>query len=375
MPSREKGERLMAQQFARRCLLALGGTLGVAAWASPLAGQRLSWHNTFTFYGDNTEFFTPFRVGETLLGAQVESMLRFKTSKRTAVIAGVFGDQRSGSDEFLGTVKPILAFRYRTDHSLGVAGTLHTEERHGLLEPLAVTTLEITRPVEYGLQWIERRGDVEAEVFINWQVLNTSASREIFDYGLLLRVRPWPFLSLEYQGRGIHRGGQLFSAGQPVANNYAGGPGVRLTGELTRVGRGGLALFRLWSNGIFDDAVPSGRPDRGRGTYLRAFVEPTPFGGEFFTILWWGRDFVSEEGDNNYNSVGADPTFFRSKRRYTEIGYLRRMTIDKRVQVRVEARLHRIDDDESVAISGTDWEYSYRIMITAPFEIPILSEK
>ena len=122
---------------------------------------------------------------------------------------------------------------------------------------------------------------------------------------------------------------------------------------------------------IFDLNPPAGRPDNGRGTYVRASVRPSL--GEFFAILWWGRDFLSEEGDNNYNSVGLDPMFYRSKRRYTELGFARRMRIDDAVHFRVEFRFHKIDDDESQAISGTDWEYSYRIMLQAPFEIPIVN--
>lgn len=338
---------------------------------SLVSSQDLAWHNDFRFYGDNTEFFSFFREGETLLGGQFRSYARFETTKHTEVFLGVFGDQRNGSDKFLETVKPIVSFRYRTPNSLGVLGTLETVDRHGLLEPLQVTTFEITRPIEYGLQWIERRENLDAEAFINWQVLETDANREIFDYGIVLRVRPLDHLSVEFQGHGTHRGGQLSDAGGSVATNFAGGPGIRLTAALPEVREGSLAIFRLWSSGTLDDDAPNQRPDSGSGTYLRASI--TPRLGEFFTILWWGRNFLSHEGDNNYNSVGLDPTFYRSRRRYTEIGFVRRMTIDDTVDFRVEFRLHRIDNDASQAISGTDWEYSYRFVVDVPFNTPILS--
>ncbi|NNG15508.1 MAG: hypothetical protein HKM89_03430, partial [Gemmatimonadales bacterium] len=219
--------------------------------ALPVLAQRLVWRNEFTFYGDNTEFFTPFREGETLLGGQFKSFLRLKTSQRTEVRAGVFADQPSGSDEFLPSVKPILSFRYRTEHSLGVLGMLETEGRHGLLEPLQVTTLEITRPIEYGFQWIERRERVEAEFFLNWQALNRPMNSEVFDAGILLRVTPLPYLSVDVQGHWFHVGGQIFSQGEPLSN-FAGGPGLRLTAELPWVRRGALAFFRLWSTTVFD---------------------------------------------------------------------------------------------------------------------------
>ena len=43
--------------------------------ATPAAGQAPAWRNLATFYVDNTEFFTPYRVGETILGAQFQSWL------------------------------------------------------------------------------------------------------------------------------------------------------------------------------------------------------------------------------------------------------------------------------------------------------------
>ena len=60
------------------------------------AAQSLTWATTATLYGDNTEFFTPYRVGETILGGQFRSALGFRTGERTAFHLGVFGDHRSG---------------------------------------------------------------------------------------------------------------------------------------------------------------------------------------------------------------------------------------------------------------------------------------
>ena len=105
---------------------------------------------------------------------------------RTEIVLGVYGDHRSGRSDFFDEVKPLLGFRYRTQTSLGALGTLVTEDRHGYIEPLEVTTLELTRPIEYGLQWIESRPRFHADLYLNWQHLNPSTSREIFDYGGVL---------------------------------------------------------------------------------------------------------------------------------------------------------------------------------------------
>ena len=90
---------------------------------------------------------------------------------------------------------------------------------------------------------------------------------------------------------------------------------------------------------------------------------------ELFGILWDGRDFLSQEGDNNYNSVGANPSFYRSRRTYREIGLLRRVDIESGVTLDAEFRVHRIDDEKSIAFLGMRWEYSYRLVARAPLDL------
>jgi len=348
-----------------RSLVAL---LALASAPATLTAQSLSWANRVTFYGDNTEFFTPYRTGQTILGGQFQSYLRVGPSAKTEVIAGVFGDVRWGSSEFLDQTKPLLGFRYRTEHSTAAFGTLVTERRHGLLDPLEVSTLELTRPVEYGLQWIERRRSWDLDFFINWQKLNTPTQREVFDYGWVFRYRPIPQVSIESQLHGLHHGGQLYDAGVPVTNNVASGFGVTLSDSLGWLGRSTLTVYRLRSAGNIDPDAPADRPRSGRGWYLRAGVRPAS-AVDLFGIYWRGRDFLSQEGDNNYNSVGVDPSYYRSERKYVELGVMRRTKIDGAVDLDAEFRLHRIDDDPSIAFLGTHWEYSYRLVVRAPFEI------
>lgn len=346
--------------------VAMAAAIGVAA-AGPVQAQDLVWKNGFTFYADNTEFFNPYRTGETLLGGQILSYLSAALGPRTEVVAGFHGNHQSGDSRFLEPFKPILGFRYRTDHSLGVLGTLVTEDRHGYIEPLEGTLLDITRPVEYGVQWRERHTAGGGEVFLNWQRLNTSRGREVFDYGLLLHADPTPWFRLELQGHGLHHGGQLYTAGEPVVNNQVLALGGQFHALLPVVGRSSLTAFQLLSHGDVD-SLPAGRPDHGHGTYLRAAVSP---GGwlELFAIQWWGRDFVSNEGDGNYNSQGSNPAFYHPYRKYQEIGLTRRTPIESGLTLDTEFRFHRIDDRRSIAIGTSPWEYSYRMIVRAPFSM------
>jgi len=352
----------------RRHVLALAiATTLLLGRARPSLAQELTWNNGLTFYLDNTEFFNPYRTGETLLGGQILSYLSAALGPRTEVVAGFYGNHRSGDSDFLDPFKPILGFRYRTDHSLGVLGTLVTEDRHGYLEPLEGTLFDITRPVEYGVQWREQHPAGGGEVFLNWQRLNTPQGREVFDYGLLLHANPAAWLRLELQGHGLHHGGQLYSAGEPVVNNQVLALGGELHGRLPVVGLSSFSAFQLLSHGDID-SVPAGRPDHGHGTYLRAAFTP---GGwlELFAIQWWGRDFVSNEGDGNYNSQGSNPVFYHSYRKYQEIGFARRTPIESGLTLDTEFRFHRIDDRRSIAIGTSPWEYSYRMIVRAPFSM------
>jgi hypothetical protein len=328
----------------------------------------VSWRSSATLYGDNSEFFNPYREGETILGGQFTSALVVKPAAKYAVHAGVFGDVRWGSTEFLDQVKPVLSFRYSTPTSLAVLGTLETVRRHGLLDPLAVSTLELTRPVEYGLQWIERRSTWDLDTFINWQAVNTSEQREMFDYGAVVRIRPIRQAVVEGQFHWVHRGGQLSNGGGvPVANNVTRALGVTLSERIRGLGSGSVAAFRLWSSGVFDPDPAAHRPDRGHGTLVRLGLSPGA-GLEVFGVRWWGRDFLSQEGDRHYNSAGLNPGFYRSRRKYVELGIARRGRLEGGVELDAEFRFHRIDTESSIAIRGIDWEYSYRLVVRAPVE-------
>ena len=103
---------------------------------------------------------------------------------------------------------------------------------------------------------------------------------------------------------------------------------------------------------------------------LRASVTPRGW-VEVFAIHWRGRNFVAAAGDNNYNSTGHDSAFYRSKRKYTELGLLRRTPIGGGVTFDAEARWHRIDDEESIAFFNTPWELSYRFIGRAPIDVVV----
>ena len=335
-----------------------------------MAAQRIAWHAEAALYGDNTEFFTPFRTGETILGQQITSWFAVRHDDRLELRVGAFADVRTGSSELTDSIKPVVSVRYQTEHSLAVLGTLETRRRHGLLEPLMVTTRELTTPIEAGAQWIERRGRITADLWLNWQKLNTPDQREQFEVGIVATAVLGRGLTAGLQHLWSHRGGQLFDANVPVTNNRVTAVGLQWSDSIAVLGAASFAAWRLHSRGALDPDAPPERPGSGRGTYLRAGVTPW-HDVELFGIWWRGRDFVANAGDNNYNSTGQDPAFYRSARRYTELGVQRRVQGRGGTRFDAEFRFHRIDDEPSEAFFGTPWEISYRAIVRVPVTVGV----
>lgn len=334
----------------------------------PADAQELSWLTDFVFYGDNTEFFNPFRTGETLLGGQFQSAIAFDLSPRIQVLAGGSLDYRSGGER-LRELEPVLSFRYMTNTATGVVGTLIRSDRHGLIDPLAVSTLEFNRPTEHGLQWIEHRLGLDMEMFLNWQALNTADSREIIDYGITMDARPSDHFAILFQLHGVHHGGQLFDAGQPVSNNVALGPGTRLSADLGGLGSSNLTLFYLISTGDIPTPL-STEVEPGSGVYLRATVQPLNW-LEVSALQWWGEHFIAVEGDAHYGSKTLEPDEYRADRKYSEIGLKGTKTLEEGVLLSGEFRLHHVDGARGKGISSSTWEYSYRITAEVPVDVSI----
>lgn len=336
--------------------------------AGPLTAQRIDWRTRATFYADNTEFFTPYRTGETIFGGQLATWIAATAGRNVELRAGAAIDRRWGSVAFADSVKPILAVEYRTRHSRGILGTLDNARRHGLIDPLMVSTRELTTPVEYGGQWRENRGRFRGEGWLTWQQLNTEAQREGFEMGAVVSFEATPWLALTAQHLWSHRGGQLFDAGVPVTNNRVTAVGARVEHRVPLVRRGAVQVMLLWSDGFLDPDAPANRPSTGHGTWLRLAAMPWR-GVEFFGVSWWGRGFHAAAGDANYGSVGEDPDFYRSERRYTELGALRRVRSRAGTELDLEIRWHKIDHEKSEAFLGTNWELSYRVVARVPITV------
>ncbi len=324
----------------------------------PLESGQIIWRNDFNFYSDNTEFFEPFRLRETILGQQVKTFLMAKTGGRTAVRIGLFADHRAARDTET-RVQPIFSFIHQAGQLENVMGALLPVRRHGLIEPMQVTTLELTRPVEYGTQLILENGSLSADAFLNWQNLLAPGSRETFDYGGSARLLLFEGISLGVQAHGYHVGGVTYYFPGIIRNNIAGGVGLVLESRFPLLGSSSLEAYGMGSSDSNRPGYPG--PGAGQGIYFKETFSPIK-DWKIFGIAWRGWDFMSEEGDPNYNSIGYDGVYYKSDRNYEEIGIGYSASVDPGVVFDFELRSHWVEDA---------WAHSLRITATVPFDIEI----
>lgn len=300
------------------------------------------------FFGDNTEFRTPYRDGETLMGAASTFAVDVTLGERASLVAGVFGTRRYGSDEAFDLVRPVLTLRLSTDRSTLLMGTLSAPAAgdppgpdragpHGLLPPIQRDTLAFERPYEAGFQWRFAGASLTHDIWINWQRLNTPAHRERFDAGAAGAIRVTGWLAIPFQLHVVHEGGQLFDSG-PVADST-----VIASGAVFRAASHGVR-WTLETVGLVSRYVPdrdaADRYVEGSGAFGRAAAERG--GWRAHAILWRSEDFVKVEGDGNYRAP-----------RYGEAGLTRTFRPARDTLVETSARLHRIDGRTA---------YSFRII-------------
>lgn len=337
------------------------------------AQQQTTLLADLALYGDNTEFFNPFRDGETLLGAAGTVAVDVEMSDRATLRGGLFLNHRYGSARFAEQWRPVISLTVDSGASRFVMGTLDTVPHdfaaapdlggpHGLLPPLQVETLAFTRPHEGGIQWQVAADRLAQDAWINWQRLNTAEHRERFDAGVRGRLdfgADAP-VALGYQLHVVHEGGQLFDPG-PVNDSVAGGPGVVLEPRIDFLDAASVEAYVMWSKHVPDRAAPD-RSDHGHGYFLRAAASKHGWRGH--AILWRACLWLKEEGDLNYGSRLQDGTVFRPTRRYGEVGLSKAFYEADGVMLAGSLRLHRVEQATN---------YSFRILAHVGVAVPLFT--
>jgi len=347
--------------------------LALAAYRAGAQPATLTLKTEALFYGDNTEFFNRYRTGETTLGVWGRVFLSASLAPNVEVRAGVFGNERFGSEKSFELVRPVLALRIGTERSRFVFGTLETVRPvpgggpdrltlHGLLPPIQIETLALNRPHEAGAQWILATERISNDLWLNWQKLNTPEHREVLDAGTAGRVRVAGVFSAALQAHVVHHGGQLYDVG-PVSDSWAFALGAAAEPSIPFLDSAQAELYALYSKDKPNREVSS-ETTSGRAAFLR--LSATKRGFRAHLIVWRARDFAKEEGDPNYLARGADGVFRPGTRKYAELGLTKVFRPVSGVVLDASARLHQVESKT---------EYSYRLVAHVDFDVPILSKR
>ena len=339
--------------------------------AADEAQQEAVLVTNFLFYGDNTEFFNPFRDGETLFGAAGTVAVDLRLSDRATFRGGFFLNHRFGSARAAEQWRPVISLSVRTGASTFTMGTLDTVPDdggvapdligpHGLLPPLQVETLAFTRPYEGGLQWQVDSDRLEHDAWISWQRLNTAEHRERFDAGVRGRLPLGDLpVAVGYQAHHVHEGGQLFDTG-PVRDSFAGGPGLIVEPRIDGLDSVTIDVYALWSKHVADRAAADDPNDHGYGVFVRAAATKNGWRGHF--LYWSACIWLKDEGDLNYGSRLQEGVVFRPTRHYSEAGLARRFYEGGGVSLDGALRFHRIEGD---------LDYSFRFLARIDESFPL----
>lgn len=316
------------------------------------------------FYADNAELFNPFRAGETILGGIERLYFDLDITDRVRLRLGAYGDERYADSLTSGTGRalPIVSISFGPPSDRLILGTLETGEHlatgpdrmtpHGLLPPLALETLWFTRSYESGVQWRLDLPRFRQDVWYNYQKLNTREHRELFDAGVVNRLRVRGPVAVATQFHLVHHGGQQFDTG-PVSDSVAYGPGLILEGPIGRLQAVSVEGYALGSYEQRDRSSPA-NATQGAAVYLRGAVESHQWRAH--ASVWRGKNFLHEEGDPNYLSQRLDGTSFQGVRHYAEAGLARMFRPAPAVDLEMSLRLHRVEEER--------FGYSYRIVTT-----------
>ena len=336
----------------------------VGATVAPSAQTPVTVSVDSVFLGDNGEFFSPFRTGETVLGSWQRVTADIEMSNRATLKLGAYAIERNGDERRFELARPVVSLVLGTKRQRFIMGTLETGDRpwgmgpdrttpHGLLPPLAEERLWFSRAYEAGLQWRTDTERFAQDLWFDYQKVITPEHREMFDGGFVGRVQrsasaPIAFV---YQFHVVHHGGQQYNTG-PVSDSFGYGPGLLIRRRFATDVEATLEGYALGSYDRPDRQLPE-LTLKGKALFVRAAVEKSDWRGH--AIMWRGDTFLHEAGDPNYLPEYPNGTPYLTRRDYSEAGIAGLFKAGPGVDFEVSGRAHLVQGE---------WGYSYRLTAT-----------
>ena len=305
---------------------------------------------TATFYGDNTEFFNPFRDGETLIGVHGFVVGEARTSDHLAIRAGIFGNQRFGSREAFDEWRPVISLVIGGQRSQLILGThQHRAPRARASAPIAAARMPAAAAADRNAlvhatvgsracSGSSTRSRIKHESWLNWQRVGTADQRERFDAGAVSRFKVHRAITHRRRlpRRPRRRAADRASAPSAKASRErwaaksAVPPAASSASRSRRTCSARATCPIAPSRCRSAPALPRSCAPRRRRICWRVHA-----------IIFRGDDFITREGDRNYLSIRLDGSGYRMLRDYAEIGVTKLVPLAKDSWLEASFRGHR----------------------------------
>ncbi len=185
-------------------------------------------------YLKNNEYMEAHNPGQTFYGVQVTGGIQKLLAEKSKVYMGALVNLPYGG--FHKTkVFPLIQLQHQfTKKQHLILGSLHGTTRHQLYEPLYNYELALTRPLEYGVQYLYKGKSFESDVWLDWRQLaiRETSQQEIISFGWrsTLHLNPNNHkhkLSIPLSSLIYHQGGESLAIGKIVQNKWNGSIGLR----------------------------------------------------------------------------------------------------------------------------------------------------
>jgi len=200
-----------------------------------LRNKPEKWGTQVLHYFKNNEYMEAHNPGGTFFGTQITTGTKksFQNDK-SHVYLGVMVNYPFGGGNNA-QLLPLIQFKHsiNTEHHL-ILGTLHGNTRHQLYEPLYNYELNITQPLEYGIQYLYNSKHIQSDLWLDWKQLAVPSKslQEIISFGWSSQIKLNPSnasnsFSIPLSSLVYHLGGESLSVGKPVQNKWSGSAGFR----------------------------------------------------------------------------------------------------------------------------------------------------
>ena len=256
----------------------------------------------------NYEFFNDFQDGYTLFGTQLEPRLVYYVNPKLVVSAGINARKDFGKDG-LNKSYPIFTIKYQNKNFSLVNGVIEGNVNHRMIEPIFDFEQKISRPVEYGTQFIINKPSLFMDAFINWQRMTEpySALQEQIYAGLSSDISLYQKagfkLSIPVQGFVFHQGGQIDTDPSPLKTIANTALGFKV-----QYNRTGFVKQLQTENYLvsYSELSPTKVAvfSEGKGIFLNAGLQTRL--GNLTGSYWEGNKYVSPVGMPIYQSVSQN---------------------------------------------------------------------